>query len=349
MYIAVGILAVVVIAAVAILQHPAFGALPSGERMERIKQSKNYRDGSFRNLEITPANTSNENIVVQMWNFLFNRPKDITPSEPVKAIKTDLNQLDLSENQVVWFGHSSYMLVVGGKKILVDPVLTSEFPASWMMTPFKGADLYTPEDIPAVDCLIITHDHWDHLDYGTLKQIKDRVAHVATPLGVGAHLEKWGYGDKLTEMDWNDSALVGDVKLTCLPGRHYSSRLLKRCQSLWASFMVQTGGKTIFVGGDSGYGKHFAEIARQFPNIDLAMIEDGQYGKGWSKIHTMPEELASVIKTINARTTVPVHNGKFALANHSWDEPVRTAEQIAKSDSTRHIVLPTIGKPIAIE
>ncbi len=107
--------------------------------------------------------------------------------------------------------------------------------------------------------------------------------------------------------------------------------------------------QTIFVAGDSGYGKHFAEIARQFLSIDLALVENGQYDKGWSKIHIMPDELASVIKTINAKTTVPVHNGKFALANHSWDEPMRTAQAIAQADSTQHIVLPTIGQPINIE
>ncbi len=348
MYIVLGIIAVLAAIAIAVLQHPAFGALPRGERMERIAQSPNYRDGAFQNLEETPATTSDENLFAQLWNFVFNRPKNTTPSQALPAVKTNLSRLDPARDQVVWLGHSSYLLVIDGKKILVDPVLTNEFPASWMMTPFKGTDIYTPEDVPAVDVLVITHDHWDHLDYPTLKQIRDRVAHVVAPLGVGAHLEKWGYGDRLTEMDWTDSANIAGVKFTCLPARHFSGRLLKRGQSLWASFMVQAGGKTVFVGGDSGQGKHFAEIARQFPQIDLAMVENGQYDKGWSKIHTMPDELPAVIKTINARKTIPVHNGKFALANHAWDEPSRLVGQAAAADTSLRVTLPVIGEIVGI-
>ncbi len=349
MYIALGIIVAVAVVAIVVLQHPAFGALPSGERLERVKQSPNYRDGAFQNLEETATITSDKSIFTQLWDFVFNKPKNTTPSEAVKTEKTDLSKLDLSQDQMVWFGHSSYLLVVGGKKILVDPVLTNEFPASFMMKPFKGSDLYTPADIPAVDIMIITHDHWDHLDYGTLKAIRDRVGKVVTPLGVGAHLEKWGYGDRLTEMDWNDSTIVDGVKFTCLPARHFSGRLLKRAQSLWASFMVQVGGKTIFVEGDSGYGKHFATIAQQFPSIDLALVEDGQYDEGWAHIHTLPRELPSVIKTLGARKAVPVHNGKFALANHEWDEPQRLIADAAHRDTTLHVTLPTIGHPIAIE
>ncbi len=137
MYITLGIVVLVAVVAVVVLQHPAFGSLPSGARLERIKQSPNYRDGAFQNQEPTPTVTSDESIFKQLWDYAFNKPKNTSPTQEMKTIKTDLHQLDLSKDQVVWFGHSSYLLVVDGKKILVDPVLTSEFPSSLMMKPFQ--------------------------------------------------------------------------------------------------------------------------------------------------------------------------------------------------------------------
>jgi len=351
MYIALGIIAAIALIAFAVLQHPAFGSLPKGERKERVRQSPNYRNGQFQNLEDTPVSTTEESMAKQLWNYLFNAPKNTKPKEPVKAVKTDLKNLDLSKDQFIWFGHSSYLLVIDGKKILVDPVLTLDFPANFMMSSFKGANLYKPADLPDIDLLIITHDHWDHLDYGTLKQIKGRVSQVVAPLGVGAHLEKWGWADKLTELDWHEVANIAapaaeGIKITCLPTRHFSGRLFKRGQSLWASYMLEVGGKTVFVGGDGGYGAHFADISREFPHIDLALVEDGQYDKNWSKIHTMPDELPTVMQTLGATRYIPVHNGKFALAMHDWDEPRRNAEAAAAKDSSLHIDLPTIGEPI---
>ncbi len=342
------ILAAVALAAGIILQHPAFGAMPSGDRKARILASKNYRDDAFQNLEHTPTMTSQKSTIAQLWDFLFNRPKDTTPKEPVEAVRTDLRKLSRDVDQIVWFGHSSYLLIIAGHTVLVDPVLTSEFPANLMMTPFKGADLYTPDDLPDIDLLVITHDHWDHLDYGTLRRISPRVGRVVAPLGVGAHLEKWGYGTRLSELDWGESATADGIRLTCLPARHFSGRLLRRAQSLWGSFMLEAGGRTIFIGGDSGFGKHFATIAERFPSIDVALLEDGQYDEGWAHIHTLPRELPTIIRTLGARLTIPVHNGKFALANHAWDEPTRLLREAASADTTLRIEFPIIGKPIPL-
>ncbi len=349
MYIALGIIVFLALGTTAVLQHPAFGSLPKGERLERIRQSKNYRNGAFQNLEETSVMTSDKSMAQQFWSFLTNRPQNTEPSDySVEAVKTDLSALDLTQNQVVWFGHSSYLLVLGGKTILVDPVLTEQFPMNLMMKPFLGTDIYSPDDMPDVDLLLITHDHWDHLDYGTLKQLGDRVHNVVAPLGVGAHLEKWGFGDRLTELDWNDSTSIDSLRVTCLPARHFSGRLLKRGQSLWASFMIEGAGKCVYVEGDSGYGKHFAEIGQRFPSIDLLMLEDGQYGKDWANIHTLPTEHTQVIRDLQPKKVVPVHNSKFSLSNHTWDEPMNLIRQTAEADSTLHIEMPTIGKSILI-
>ncbi len=349
MYTAFGIIVALAVVVTAILLHPAFGALPRGERMERIRRSPNYRAGSFKNLEVTSTMVPGKSTAVLLREFLLARPKNLTPDHAVETVRTDLRALDLSKDQMVWLGHSSYLIATGGKTVLVDPVLTSSFPSNLVMTPFKGAAVYTPTDIPAIDFLVITHDHWDHLDYGTLRAIKDRVSHVVTPLGVGAHLERWGYGDRLTEMDWGDSVEIEGTKFTCLPTRHFSGRLFKRCQSLWGSFMMESSGKVIFMGGDGGYGKHFAKIAGQFPDIDLAIVENGQYGENWPYIHTLPSQLPTIIGTLNARKTIPVHNGKYALARHAWDEPTKKIRAAAEQDSSLRIEIPIIGKPIAIE
>lgn len=186
MIICISIFIVLVLTVIIVLNHPAFGRTPRGERLVRIERSPNYKKGQFVNQEPTPFMTTDKSRWRIMWdNLTEKKPDNLVPSESIHAVKTDLKQLDLSKDAVVWFGHSSYLLINGGKKILVDPVLTTGFPASLMMKPFKGTDIYSPEDIPEVDYLIITHDHYDHLDYGTVKAIRDKVDKVICPLGVG--------------------------------------------------------------------------------------------------------------------------------------------------------------------
>ncbi len=345
MIILYSILAIITITGITVTFHPAFGRSPRGERLERIKHSPNYRNGSFQNLQITPALTSDKSFIRTFWDFLTNNGAENTvPTRPVDVIKTDLKHLDLSKNQIIWFGHSSYLLVIDGKKILVDPVLTSSFPAGITMKPFKGTDIYTPEEIPDIDILVITHDHYDHLDYGTLKAIKDRVSNVICPLGVGEHLELWGFTD-LYELDWNDVANPTDaVKFTALPSRHFSGRFLKRNTTLWASYILETPSGVIFIGGDGGYGTHFATIAELFPEIDLAILENGQYDKDWKYIHTMPSEQEKIIRTLCPSKVLSVHNSKFKLANHPWDEPLKTMDSITATDHSFTLLRPKIGE-----
>ena len=201
MIICISILIVLVLTVIIVLNHPAFSRTPRGERLVRIERSPNYKEGQFVNQEPTPFMTTDKSRWRIMWdNLTEKKPDNLIPSESIHAVKTDLKRLNLSKDAVVWFGHSSYLLINGGKKILVDPVLTTGFPVSLMMKPFKGTDIYSPEDIPEVDYLIITHDHYDHLDYGTVKAIRDKVDKVICPLGVGEHLEYWGYSaEKIVE------------------------------------------------------------------------------------------------------------------------------------------------------
>lgn len=332
-----GGLAVVGGGGVVFLNQPQFGKLPAGERLARIEQSPNYRDGEFQNLEPTEMFTSEKSRTRVMWEFMTQRSDGVKPDQPVPAVKTDLKSLPRDSDLIVWFGHSSYLLQLAGKRILVDPVFVNCAPVGFMNKPFKGTDLYKPDDMPDIDLLIITHDHYDHLDYKTVKALKGRVGKVVCGLGIGAHLERWGYTpEQLLEMDWMDDADLGEsIAVHCLPARHYSGRSLGRNKTLWASYLVETPSANVFIGGDSGYGKHFRMIGERFARIDWAILENGQYSKDWEQIHTIPEKLGEEMKDLHARNAITVHNSKFALARHRWDEPLETVDSLQR-DTTIH-------------
>lgn len=350
------ILALLVVAVVAVLQHPAFGRRVSAERKARIEASPNYRDGMFRNRQPTPQFTGNRSSLKTLWTMLMRRDNNRVPMEPIPAVKTDLMNLPTGQDWIVWFGHSSYLFCLGGKRFLVDPLLRMEFPASLMLKPFKGTDIYSPDDMPDIDCLIVTHEHWDHLDYAALRDLRGKVAHVICPLGVGEYLEYWKYDPAIIhEMDWyeslsvassddlsaersvNDSGLSGEagLKVTCLPTRHFSNRLLRgRDQTLWAAFMVEAGGRKVYIGGDGGYDDRFLEVRKQFGHIDLAVMENGQYNPNWAYVHLLPHDLEQAVLDMQPAQVVTVHHDKFALSTHAWSDP----DSVARSIADRHPV-----------
>jgi L-ascorbate metabolism protein UlaG (beta-lactamase superfamily) len=220
-------------------------------------------------------------------------------------------------------------------------------PVSFFNKPFKGTDVYKPEDIPEIDYLIISHDHWDHLDYNTVMALKDRIGKVICGLGVGAHFEYWGFDkEDIIELDWNESASLNNgFKVYCLPARHFSGRGLSPNQSLWASYLIETPTQKIYIGGDSGYDTHYAEIGKQFGNIDLAILENGQYDKDWRYIHLLPENIIRAFKDLNAKKLFTVHHSKYALGNHPWDEPLKNISSFAERDSI-NLILPMMGEKV---
>ena len=331
-----GIILLVTGTGLAILSHPAFG-LWRHHTLERIQASPNYRDGMFRNQEPTPQFTGDSaSTKSTLWRFLTNKDTLRVPNEPIPAVKTDLNSLPTDSDWLVWFGHSSYLFCLNGKRYLVDPVLKPEWPTTLMMKAFPGTDIYRPDDLPEIDMLIVTHEHWDHMDYATLRDIRTKVKQVVCPLGIADYLRYWGYADdKITEMDWQEEFKIKnyELKITCLPSRHFSNRLLRRNQTLWASFMVEAGGRKVYIGGDGGYDKRFKEIRERFGVIDLAFLENGQYNANWKYIHTMPEDLEKVIMDLQAKQVFTVHHDKYSLAMHPWYEPDSVAQEIATKNN----------------
>ncbi len=332
------------------LNSPVFGKHPTGERLERILKSPNYKEGAFQNLSPTPDLTDGANYVSVMWEFIFGKSKRSSPVDIIPSTKTDLLSLSADKDILVWFGHSSYFMQIDGVRILVDPVFSgSASPLSFTTKAFKGTDRYTIDDMPEIDLLFITHDHYDHLDYKTVAALRPKVKKVICGLGVGAHLEHWGYkSDVIFENDWGDRmALENDFVVHTVTSRHFSGRLFKRNQTLWASYVLQTPQLRIFIGGDSGYDTHFAEIGRTFGPFDLVILENGQYNKSWKHIHLMPDEFLRAAAELNATRIMPVHSAKFVLGNHAWDEPLvlLTANNLA---IRANLVIPIIGQEVLL-
>ncbi|RZJ70087.1 MAG: MBL fold metallo-hydrolase, partial [Flavobacterium sp.] len=274
------VIAVIALGIYLFLQHSKFGRLPSGERLERIKKSPNYREGQFQNIHHTPDLAEGVSYFTVMRKFFFGKSKRTNPAKALPHQKTDLHKLDPNENIVVWFGHSSYFIQADGKRFLVDPVFSGyASPIKYTTMAFAGSDAYSAEDMPEIDYLIISHDHWDHLDYNTVVHLMPKVKHVITGLGTGAHFERWGYANsKVTEKDWNEEiALAEGFKINTTPGRHFSGRGPKRNAAMWMSFVLTTPSFKLFIGGDSGYDTHFKEIGNKFGPFDLVFLECGQY------------------------------------------------------------------------
>lgn len=332
----------------AVLHSPSFGALPSGERKERILRSPNYRDGRFQNRYPMPPSLQRPSLgdrVKILWRFLFDRPKDVRPTDSIPVVRHDLKKLDRSEDLIVWFGHSGYLLQMDGVRYLIDPVFVEGAPFGIMNAFFRGTKVFDVADLPEIDYLIITHDHWDHLDYHVAKELQNRVRKVYTGLGVGAHLERWGYRpDQIVELDWDESTPTAEGgRVHCLPTQHFSGRGLTSAQSLWASFVLQGPKHSVYVGGDGGFSPHYAVIGKQFPQLDLAILENGQYSEQWSGIHMLPEHLGETMHSLGAKRILTVHHAKFALSMHPWKEPLEHAKHL-RDEEGFPILMPRIGQ-----
>lgn len=329
---------------------PQFGRKASGAELLKIKNSVNYRNGHFQNINHTPQLTGNASMFKVMREFFFNKDKRNVPSSTLLSMKTNLFQLDPKDNLLVWFGHSSYFIQLDGKKFLVDPVLSGHAsPVKFATRSFKGSDVYMVDDIPNVDFLLITHDHYDHLDYETILKLRPKIGKIITGLGVGAHLQHWGYSrDNIIEKDWNEEVQIENFIIHTTPARHFSGRSFKRNTSLWLSFVLTTPTKKIFIGGDSGYDEHFKTIGEKFGPFDLAVLECGQYNKYWKFIHMIPEEVVQAAIDLKAKKLLPVHWAKFSLSLHAWDEPVKKVVKEAKNKAIP-VLHPMIGEVVWLD
>ena len=337
--------------ACAYLQHPKFGAYPEGERLEKIQRSPHHVDGEFRNLIDTPRFSDGNSMFSIFTGDLFKRFDNLRPALPIPTVKTDLKELDTRQDTIVWLGHSSYFVLFAGKRILIDPVFSPfAAPVSFSTQAFEGTTLYSVDEMPEVDVLLITHDHWDHLDHATVTALNKKVTRALVPLGVGAHLEYWGYPrEKIHEADWYEKLeLPSDLAIHLVPARHYSGRWLTRNKSLWGGFVLESPTRRILFSGDTGYGPHFKELAKRFGGFDLAALDMGQYDPRWPYIHMTPEEAAQAAVDLQTKALLPAHVGRFNIARHAWTEPF---ERISAASEGKpfELATPMIGEPFKVD
>lgn len=284
-----------------------------------------------------------------MFNDMLKKNEAKRPKYPIPSIKPDFT--NNGKPTIIWFGHSSYLLQIDGKNILVDPVFSERTsPFTFLGSKnFEGTNIVKPEDFPELDIVLITHDHYDHLDYPTILKLKNKTKQFITSLGVGAHLERWGIpSEQIKELSWGDElTLLPNFKFTATPSRHFSGRRFKRNQTLWSSFVLQTASCKLFLGGDSGYDTHFKDIGTQYGSFDLAILECGQYNAYWPYIHMFPEETVKAAVDLQAKVLLPVHWGKFTLAMHSWNDPVTRVVMQAQLDNVQ-IMTPMLGEKILL-
>lgn len=294
-------------------------------RWAKMQASPQFQSDVFVNAEYTPTFDSSFSAWGLMKEYMFPQSKAPKPPQAIPAVRENL--MALPEGSWVWLGHSGYFFKLGGKTWLVDPVLSGHAsPFSFGVPAFAGADAYTAADFPEIDFLILSHDHYDHLDFETVRGILPKVKQVITPLGVGEHLVYWGYKEpQIHELDWHEGVnLAPEIRLTATPSRHFSGRGWIRNNTLWASYVLEVQDRRIFLGGDSGYGTHFQEIGTKYGPFDLAILECGQYHPYWRPIHIFPQDIPRAVQELHAKALIPVHWGKFKLALHDWDESIET-------------------------
>lgn len=330
------------------LHSERFGALPQGEALARLERSPHWSDEGFRNSLSTPRLAEGVDLWKLNLEFLLSGRPGTVPPLPLPAVRTVLNPVNLPQDVVIWLGHSSFFIRLGGKNILIDPVLSDHAaPVSFSTRAFPGTCLYRPEDFPDIDAVLISHDHWDHLDRDTMVTLHPRIDKIVCGLGTGEHLLRWGFArEHIHEGDWGDAVSLGGPIIRIVEARHYSGRSFSTCRSLWTGFVLETARVRLFYSGDSGYGPHFARIGRELGPFDLVLLECGQYDKRWPFIHMQPEETAQAAHDLYARALLPCHAGRFSISYHPWQEPYRRITAASRGRSFR-LLTPKIGEPAA--
>jgi|TARA_B110000046_G_scaffold64904_2_gene72353 L-ascorbate metabolism protein UlaG (beta-lactamase superfamily) len=333
---------------------PQFGGSPTEEQTESYSKTGHYKEGVFVNELETNMDMDFSAMYETMLEFIKGG-ENLQPKEDLPVKKIEAQWIEQNKNQLTkltWFGHSAFLLQLDGKKILIDPML-GESPAPHPMIGVKRYNKEIPieiKNLPFIDFVIISHDHYDHLDYESVMKLKGKVGKFYMPLGVGTHFKSWGFDEnQILELDWWDETMEDNIKLVCTPSRHFSGRgLTDRSATLWSSWVILSEKKKIYFSGDGGFGPHFKEIGDKYGPFDVGLMECGQYNKNWAQIHMMPEQTVQATIDVGAQWLVPVHWGAFTLSLHDWTDPIERVSAEAKRKNV-NISTPAIGETIVLE
>ena len=350
---AVVILAVIVVAGAAAFMSywPSFGGAVTGPRLDQVRASPQHKGDVFEN--VVPQSPRSAGLIWQYLRQQFEGTEVRVPPQPIPVVRLGaerFKQPPAAGLTAIWFGHASVYLELDGIRLMVDPILSD-----WA-SPVAGigpkrfhpppADL---QDLPKIDAVLISHDHYDHLDMETVKRLQATGSHFFVPLGIGAHLERWDVPkSQFTELDWWQSVEVRGVRLTSTPVRHYSGRGLRDGNAtLWSSWAMVGPTQRVFFSGDTGFGDHFQTIGERLGPFDLGIVKIGAYGPGqsWLDIHMEPEAAVDAHLKLRARRMLPVHWATFNLAFHAWDEPIRRTVEAARRHGVE-LVTPRIGEAV---
>lgn len=346
------ITAIVVLVIAIIAQHvfSEMGSIPSGSERNSLYGHLPYYNTEANEFlspdEVTyypERTTGGSSGFSRFFSKSPNAPKEKLPT--VKLTKADFPAIP-SSYALYWLGHSSAIIELDGLRILIDPVLQNAAPFPGIVGRYVESPIKR-EELPAVDIVLISHDHYDHLEARTMKYLKDRNTRFITPLGVSSRLQSWGIPqEKITKMAWGDSITVSSIRIDALPAVHYSGRTGKdRNQTLWAAYAIKGNAKNIFWSGDTGYGEHIREIGEKYGPFDLACIEIDGWNDGWPNTHLFPHEAVQVAHEVGAPLMLPTHWGVFDLALHPWNESIQMTIDAA-NDHQVQVLTPLMGERI---
>jgi len=295
-------------------------------------QKSIHRDGAYHNARAT-STLGFWGGILTLWRLLTKKSREARPQQPVDVVRIRRADLQAAPDGSLWrLGHSSLLMKLNHCFWLIDPVYAQR--ASPL--PFAGPKRFhappiAREDLPEIEAVILTHDHYDHLDRHTVCALAPRVRHFLAPLGVGDRLIAWGIEpDRVQQLDWWQEAQVGGLRLIATPAQHFSGRGLgDHNTTLWASWVILAPGLRLFFSGDGGYFSGFGEIGQQFGPFDVACIENGAYDPGWPDVHMQPEQTLQAFLDLRARCLLPIHNGTFDLSFHGWTEPLERIHALA--------------------
>lgn len=333
--------------------NPAFGRKLSNEQKEFYKQFNNYANGKFVNEAPTSLNMSFSNLLSMIKDSITG-DENRNPHGEIPVELIDWDKIKSEKDNLTWLGHSTFLLSIDNKKLLLDPILGPiASPVS-----FAGSRRYKYseniiniiDELPPIDAVFISHDHYDHLDYQSIVKLNRKVSHFFVPLGVNAHLMRWGIPkEKITELNWWDEMEYQGLTIALTPARHFSRRgLFDSDATLWGGWIIIGKNMRLYSSGDGGYGLHFKKIGEKYGPIDITLIEGAQYDRRWSNIHMTPEQAVNANRDVNGKNMMLMHWGAFTLAYHGWKEPIeRALEEAKKSDI--NIITPKIGETVLLD
>jgi len=345
---------IIYVLAKAVMLLPQFGQQPIGKDLFTIEKSDNYIKDRFR----TKVRITNDMSLSKIPTLVKqNNKKDIQkrPKGDIPIVKTfeqAKKEIEQSQCRVTWLGHSAIYLEMNGLKILIDPQLgKAASPLPLTVKRFTKEVPISAKELEEIDLVLLSHDHYDHLDYSTILTIKDKVKRWIMPLGVGSHLRKWGVDASLiSEHDWWDTVEYKNLTFTCTPNKHFSGRKTNdRNKTLWSSWAIKSPFHNIFFSSDSGYWHGFKDIGDHLGPFDFCMVECGQYNHLWRENHMFPEESLQAFIDLKGKLMLPIHWGAFSLAPHDWREPVERLLKAAEEKNIQNITTPFIGESIVLD